>query len=344
MIYMHTDLIRAPTAQWLIKQLSGMGIKASQLLEGTKLENGWLDREEAFITYPEYKRIIMNALDITKDSAIGLKLGHTVNLAMFGAFGYALMSSKTLKDAANVFLKYQDLPGQLTRISMKQGDLECVIKFDPLYPFEDQMLFYAIEEVLSTTYYGMIFLVNQEVELIEICLSYPAPEHARLYKEMFHCPVRFMASENHMRLDARFFSLPVYTANPNVYEYCIQFCEEMLRGLKKSDQFIDQIRNIILTSPGRFLKIGEMAKELGMGTRSLNRRLQERNTSYKKIINEVRSDLSIRYLENTNLSIDQISDLIGFSETSAFRKAFKKWTGKSASQHRKEILARLNNY
>jgi AraC-like DNA-binding protein len=190
----------------------------------------------------------------------------------------------------------------------------------------------------------MVFLVNQEVDLKEICLSYPAPEHARLYEEMFHCPVRFLASENQVRVDASFFSLPVCTANQNVYEYCTQFCEEMLRGLKKSDQFIDQVRNIILTSLNRFLKIGEMAKELGISTRSLNRRLQERNTSYKKIMNEVRSDLTKRYLENTNLSIDQISDLIGFAETTAFRKAFKKWTGRSATQHRKEIQARLNNY
>jgi len=204
-----------------------------------------------------------------------------------------------------------------------------------LYPFDDHVLVYAIEEVLSTTYYGISFLVNQEVDMTEVCLNYPAPEHARLYEEMFHCPVRFMASGNYMSLDARFFNLPVITANRSVYEYCTKFCEEMLEGLKKSDQFVDQIRNIIMTSISRFLKIGEMARELGMSTRSLNRRLQERNISYKKILNEVRVDLSKRYLKNTNLSIDQIADLVGFSETTAFRKAFKIWAGISPSKQRK---------
>lgn len=337
-LYMNTNLIRARTAQWLVEQLGEMGIEASQLLEGTNLENGWLASEDTIITFAEYKRIIVNALDITKDSALGLKLGRTVNPAMFGTFGYALMSSKTLKDAADVFLKYQHLPGQLTQISMKQDNSTLVIRFDPLYPFEDALLCYAIEEVLSTTYFGMIFLVNKDIELMEVCLSYPAPKHARLYNEMFRCPVRFMESENHIRLDARIFNLPVHTANPSVYEYSIQYCEEMLRGLKKSDPFIDQIRNIILTSPGRFPNAGEIAKKLAMGTRSLNRRLRERNTSYKKIINEIRSELSIRYLANTNLSIDQVSDLVGFSEATAFRRAFKRWTGKNASQYRKEIL------
>lgn len=338
---MNTDLIRASSAQWLIKQLGEMGVGASGLMDGAELEDGWLDKEEAFISYPTYRRIITNALDITKDGAIGLKLGQKVNLAVFGAFGYALMSSKTLKDAAGVYLKYQDLPGQLTRIGMEHDGPQRVIRFDPLYPFKGRMLVYAMEEVLSTTYHGMVFLTNQKVDPAEICLSYPAPEHAWLYREMFRCPVRFMATENSMRLNARVFDLPVCTANQGVYEYCTRFCEMMLGGLEKSDRLIDRIRSITLTSPGRFLKTGEMAAELGISPRSLNRRLQERGTSYRKIINEVRRDLSMRYLERTNLSMDQISDLVGFSETTAFRRAFKGWTGRNASQYRKEILAGL---
>lgn len=339
MRHINNDLIRARTAQWLIEQLVAMGINASRLMKGTKLTSGWLVREDTIITFPEYKRIIRNALDITNDSALGLKLGRAVNPAMFGIFGYALMSSKTLKDAANVFIKYQDLPGQLTRISMEQDDSDIIIRFDPLHPLENSLLSYAIEEALSTTYYGMIFIVHKDIRLMEICLAYPAPKHAGLYKEMFNCPLRFNQSDNHIRFDARVFSLPVHTANPGVYEYSTQYCEEMLSGLKKSDQFIDRIRNIIMTSPGRFPKAGEIAQKLALGTRSLNRRLQERNTSYKKIIDEIRADLSIRYLANTNLSIDQISDLVGFSETTSFRRAFKHWTDKSASQYRKEILS-----
>ncbi|MEN6637586.1 MAG: AraC family transcriptional regulator [Smithella sp.] len=338
---MNNDLIRARTAQWFIEQLGEMGIAASRLLAGTKLESDWLAREDTIITFPEYKCIITNALEVTKDSALGLKLGWSINPAMFGIFGYALMSSKTLKDAANVFLKYQDLPGQLTRISMRQDDSALVIRSAPLYPFEDALLCYAIEEVLSTTYYGIIFLANKNINPMEICLSYPAPKHAGLYKEIFKCPVRFMESENLIRFDARIFNLPVHTANPCIHEYSTQYCEKMLSGLKKSDQFINQVQNIILTSPGHFPKAEEVAKKLAMSIRSLNRRLQERNTSYKKIVDEIRSDLSIRYLSNTNLSIDQISDLVGFSEATAFRKTFKRWVGRSAAQYRKEILAGL---
>ncbi len=332
---MAADLIRAPTAQWLIRQLREAGIEESCLLEGIRVEDEWFGSEESFITYPDYTRLITNALDITGDDALGLRLGQAVNLAMFGTFGYALMSSRTLGDAANIFLKYQELPGQLTKISKKQGDSEWIIQFEPLYQFEDRVLVYALEEVLSTTYYGMNFLVNQRIDLTEVRLTYPAPEQAGLYEEMFHCPIVFLASDNSMSLDSSFFSLPVFTANRSVFEYCTKFCDEMLEGLKKSDQFVDKIRNIIMSSVNRFVKVGEMAKELGISTRSLNRRLQERNTSYKKILNEVRSDLSKKYLENTNLSMDQIADLVGFSETTTFRKAFKLWNGISPSKYRR---------
>lgn len=337
---MNTLLVNAATAQWLIRKLEETGIEASRLLDGINLEYGWLDSEESLITYPDYIRLVTNALNVTRDSALGLKLGQTINLAMFGAFGYALMSSRTLRDASDVFLKYQELPGQLTMISSEQDGYDLVIRFKPLYPFEDQVLIYAIEEVLSTTYYGMNFLVNQEIKLMEICLSYPAPEHAGLYEEMFHCPVKFKMHENCMRLNAVYFDLPVSSADKNVYEYCTHFCDEMLKGRRNPYPFVENIRNIIMTSLDRYIKIEEMAKELGLSIRSLNRRLKECGTSYKKIMNGVRTDLATRYLEDTNLSIDQIADLIGFSETTAFRKAFKAWTGNSATQHRKKVQAR----
>ena len=330
-------LVNAATAQWMMRELGEMGIEASRLLEGVTLDPGFIDIVESFLTLSDYNRLIRNALDITQDTALGLHLGRAVNLTIFGAFGYALMSSKTLRDAADVFIKYQELPGQLSMISSEQDGHDLVIRFKPLYPFEDKVLIYAIEEVMSTTYYGMKFLINQGINLKKIRLTYPAPGHARLYEEMFRCPVRFMELENSMRFDASYFDMPVSSADNNVYEYCTHFCDKILKGRKNPDPFVENIRNIIMTSLDRYIKIKEMARELGISIRSLNRRLQERNTSYKKIMNEVRSDLSIKYLENTNLSIDQISDLIGFSETTAFRKAFKAWTGISPSKHRKTV-------
>jgi AraC-like DNA-binding protein len=334
---MDTSLINAATAHWLIRKLEETGIEASRLLDGIKPEDGSLDSEESIIAYPDYIRLINNALNVTEDSALGLKLGQTINLAMFGAFGYALMSSRTLRDAADVFLKYQKLPGQLTMISSIQEGSDLIIKFKPLYPFENKVLIYAIEEVLSTTYYGMNFLINREIDLKEIRLVYPAPEHAGLYAEMFRCPIRFMETENSMRLDAGYFNLPVSSADNDVYEYCTHFCDNILKGRRNQDLFLENIRNIIMTSLERYIKIEEMAKQLGLSIRTLNRRLKERGTSYKKIMNGVRTDLAMRYLQDTNLSIDQIADLLGFSETTTFRKAFKAWTGKSPSKHRKKV-------
>jgi AraC-like DNA-binding protein len=334
---MNPVLVNAATARWQIRKLGETGIEASRLLEGIKLENGWLDNEASLISHSDYIRLITNALNVTGDNALGLKLGQKVNLAMFGAFGYALMSSRTLKDAADVFIKYQKLPGQLTMISSEYDGSDMVVQFKPLYPLEERVLVYAIEEVLSTTYFGMNFLVNREIGLKEIRLAYPAPGHAALYVEMFGCPVRFMESGNSMRFDASYYDLPVSSADNNVYEYCTHFCDNILKGRKNSDPFIENIRNIIMTSLDRYIKIEEMAKELGLSIRSLNRRLEERGTSYKKIMNRIRTDLAMSYLENTNLSIDQIADLIGFSETTAFRKAFKTWTGISPTEQRKKF-------
>jgi AraC-like DNA-binding protein len=335
---MNTNLIRATSIQWAIKQLRHSGIEASRLLANTHLKIDWIDNKDAFIPYTDYQQIIINSLDATGDNALGLQIGKTATPIMFDSFGYAIISSKTLKDAFNVYLKYQDLSCQLTHVSMTINKNECMVQVDPAYPFKDRVLVYIIEEALSNLHNTSIFLLNQEPKLKEVGLSYKKPEHIELYREMFHCPLRFMAQRNYLLFDARYLKIPISSSNPSVHIFCTRHCEEMLKDLKKSDPFIEEIRNVILSTPGQFPKTNEAAKALGMGTRSMQRKLKERKTSYKKILDEIRSTISMRYLENTNLTVDQISDLVGFSETRALRKAFTTWVGKSPSQYRKEIM------
>jgi AraC-like DNA-binding protein len=335
---MKTDLIRATSIQWAVKQLRESDIELSRLLANTRLKIDWIDNKDAFITDRDYQRVIINCLDATGDNALGLKVAKTVHPILFGSLGYALISSKTLENASKVFLQYQDLSGQLTHISLIINKNECMIQVDPIYPLENRVLVYVIEEALFGVYNGGMLLTNQEIALKEVGLSYQEPEHAELYREMFRCPVRFMAPSNYFRCDKKYLKLPISFSHPFVHISCTKHCEEMLRALKKSDPFIEEIRNIILATPGRFPKANEAAKALAMGTRSMQQKLKERKTSYKKILNEIRFNISMRYLRDTNLSIDQISGLVGLSDAGNFRKTFAAWTGRSPSQYRKETM------
>ena len=119
-------------------------------------------------------------------------------------------------------------------------------------------------------------------------------------------------------------------------ETCLEQCRELLLKLRRVDETVELVRRIILASPGDFPNAEETAKKLGMSPRTLRRRLAERNTTYRKLLDEVRAELAMGYLTTTSLSVDEIAHVLGYAETTAFRRSFKRWVGKSASAVRKE--------
>jgi AraC-like DNA-binding protein len=94
---------------------------------------------------------------------------------------------------------------------------------------------------------------------------------------------------------------------------------------------------ILIGTPGEFPKLDEIAEKLLLGTRTLRRRLQGLGTSYQKILDDVKKALAVEYLQTTNLSVQEISDLLGYSEVTNFRRAFVKWVEISPYQYRKRL-------
>lgn len=169
-------------------------------------------------------------------------------------------------------------------------------------------------------------------------LVYDEPDYGFRYEEIFKCPVQFGCQATQLRFNSTLLEERLLMSNTDVAKHCALQCEKALKELSESDELIDSIQRLIVNSPGKSLKVDEISSKLGMSGRSLSRKLNSRNTTYQNILDKTRIGLAKEYLSQTNLSIDQIAELIGFSETTAFRKAFNRWTGTSASEFRKSEL------
>lgn len=189
-----------------------------------------------------------------------------------------------------------------------------------------------MEEAFATSLAGIESITNTPLPIEKIHFSYPAPGHREAYRRTFNCPLRFNAGENRIFIRSTALDTPISTASPNVAALVEKQCETLLSTLRKSDGFVEEVRRILINSRGNFPDSDKTAKILGLSRSTFFRRLREKNTSFQKILNEVRTEIAVKYLRKTTLSIDQISDLIGFSEPTTFRSAFKKWTGQSASR------------
>jgi AraC-like DNA-binding protein len=107
--------------------------------------------------------------------------------------------------------------------------------------------------------------------------------------------------------------------------------------LEIEDDIVTSICNLLLSTPGEFPKLDAVASKLSLGARTLRRRLNELGTSYQRILDDVRKELATEYLRTTNLTVQEIAEILGYSEVTNFRRAFMRWVELSPYQYRKQL-------
>jgi len=324
------------SAKWLVSRLEAQGIPSEQILAGTNLSRAWLNDGEALISPGQYLTIVGNALDKSGQPSLGLQIGRQHNLAQLGIWGYAIISSPTLDEANQVAIQYWELSGSLVTLSYRKERSCSFWGIKPAFPMNNlRSWIFAVEELLSTFYSGAVFLSKEHFQIESIDLSYPEPAHWRLYTEIFDCPVRFNRRADEFQTTFDFEQSPTSMGNPALAEICREQCRQLMAKLKSYDELIEAIRNLLITSAGNFPRLPAVAAQMAMSPRTLRRRLEERNTTYQKIMDEIRAELGKEYIVSTNLSVEQMAGRLGFSEAAALRRAFKKWTGVNIAQFRR---------
>ena len=329
--------IPAAAAQWIVKTLERRGIPLKKILHGVRLDKNWLHHPDAIITPADYLKIVKNGLTLSADEALGLRIGREQNLTGLGFWGYAIMCSHNLKEAADVAVQYWKVSGSLVDIIRKsEGDIQ-IWEILPPYPYKEPSLWkYAVEEMLSTWYSSTCFLAGGKLPLTEIHLSYPEPGYSRLYREMFQCPVFYDRTIDSVSFPVELLDLSISMSHDQMAEVCTQRCEELADKWGRRDELIESIRAIVTSSSFRDRRLENVARQIGASGRTLRRKLKAQGTTFQKVLDETRAEYAKHYIENTALTIEQIADRIGFSEVTNFRAAFRKWTGMTTRDYREK--------
>lgn len=330
------EKIPSDSAKWLVRQMASQGIPPERILLRTGLSEAWLKDDNALIAPSQYLAIVANALAESADPALGLSVGPRQHLGELGFWGYAIISSPTLREANQAALQFWELNGSLVTLSCREERDYITWEISPAFPMEGPSLWiYSVEELLTTFHTAACFLTNHAFQYAEIRLSYPDPGYGERYSELFRCPVFFDAGGDLFRVALHDADRPTFTGHPQMALICQQQCRELQARLRGCDELTGSIREIIVSSMGQIPHLPEVACRLAMSPRTLRRRLRERNTTYQHILDEVRIELAKEYVASTSLSVDQIAGRIGFAEATTFRRAFKKWTGVNIKEFRR---------
>lgn len=324
-----------PTSKlhFYLARMAVRGITPEQVLAGTGLHPDGVEDTLSFPLALQYRRVILNMIELTGNPYIGIALGEEFKISDLGILGYAVLSAATLKQSRELYDRCRSLNEYIFTSNNYINDGRWLSEIRDDYRLGDVMRF-AVEEFVSQTIELASALTNKPFPILELHVTYPQPSDISRYIRRFNCPLYFNQPRNIVVFDINRLQDRISLANAEVFKLCARQCE-MLASEKNSNTLLsDLIRNHLINHPGEFPTLEKMASYLNVGSRTLRRRLVVENLTYQRILDNTRKDLAIQYLTHTTLSPKEIGFLLGYSSVSNFRRAFKEWTNQTLSEVR----------
>ena len=300
-----------------------------------RLSKAQLGESKRRLDYDSYLDLVASVLSDTNIPALGLKAGRRIQLVDHGILGYAFISSANLRKAFEIFAQYQKIQGPVVNVSLRTQANRAVYTAERARPIDADLYKYGIGSWLGESTNIRALFDPGELEFTHATVTFPESRGADQYRELLRCDVEFGASANELQFPARYLDVPFSLAEESVAEMCAHQCEEILREMTSKHDIVDDVRRTLLQNPGEVHDLNSVAKELAVSSRTLRRRLQEADTSYRAIQTEVRMSLAGEYLSHTSLPIAEIAHLLGYSDVTAFHRSFKKHHDITPAQFRK---------
>jgi AraC-like DNA-binding protein len=320
----------------LVEVLSEQGISAAQSLKGSGVGEDQIQDATTLTSVRQYATVCGNAVSLSQDPATPFRTGARLHLSAYGMYGYALMSCLSLRDYFRLGVKYHALATPTLTIEWQEYEDEAVWTFpDAATPSPSKEIKqFWIEQQFTQHVTHLQDVFGQSCPPIKACFSYPAPAHAHLYPEYLGCPCIFDHDQCELHYDSSILDQKPHLAHHLTASVLQETCERLIGQAKVSTGISGEVYQMMMQTPGAFPSMEAVAEALHMTTRSLRRKLQDEETSFVAIVDDVRCSLAIEYLKTTMMSTDDIALLLGFSEPTNFRRAFKRWTGKTTKDYR----------
>ncbi len=284
----------------------------------------------------QFYAVIKGAIKLYKLEGLGLLFGKSMKLSDYGILGYALLSCANVLQAIGYASKFSSMTTDQINVELKIEKNSAIIIFhDTNTQYWPQP--FLQEECLSESWHTFTFLLPEleHEHPTRINLTYPKPDYATLYKEIFKCPIYFNQPNTELHFPKKWLDKPISTANEMATKVCAKQCELIVTQLGEQGNITDKVRRLILSqamSPP--LSLEDAAKNLLLSSRTLREKLYSEGTNFKEVSNELRMQVAKEYLAASALTTQEIAYLVGYQHSANFFRAFKKIFGHTPEQYR----------
>lgn len=278
------------------------------------------------------------AATLLGDDTLGLTLGQHTDTRELGIIHYIFAASPTPFDAVRNLVRYNYLMNSLSTLALEESDRQVTLESKFRLGLEGHQKHIA-EWGPAAFVSALRHLTGTHLVPRSVSFMHQRTTGIDKFRDFFGCPVRFGANRQSMTFSKASLSVPISSADRYLLDILKSICEEALgrRKMASSPTRAKVEAALLVHLPHGKAGAAVIAKAVHMSSRTLARRLADEGTSFAQTLEDLRRDLSMRYLEDENLGVNQIAWLLGYSEVTSFNHAFRRWTSSSPM----EVRARL---
>jgi AraC-like DNA-binding protein len=312
----------------VIDALAAEGVSEEDALRHVRLSKASICSAATRVSLNQVIDCYSYAAERSRDPHFAYHTGLRFHVSAYGMYGFAILSSTDYRRTMQFAINYHQLATPLTTIAFTEKDGCGIWLLNPLsHARIDDRLFRFIVEMqfgimmsLHRDIMGAAFLAR------EFQVTYPPTDDASEYASLFGAPVLFGQSANRLLFDAGWLDGTPSLGNEIAYATVVALADTQMEQFQLGRGLVGEIRQLLMKNLMRPKRVQDVAENLNLSVRTLRRRLREENSSFRRLVDELHRDMAIRYLRDTDLTVEDIAGTLGFSDAANFRQAFRRWT------------------
>lgn len=330
----------------VLAELKRQGCDTQAWLHEAGVDQGMLTDLRAKVDVDTWDRMLRRAMHRLNDPSLGLTIGFGDSEGMLQLLGYMLMSSRTLQEAFELCQRYSPLVVDDLRVELVHVGPLTHFRFGFHSVLGPESLRFAEEVTAALAFRLGKHHTPDGSSSLSLHFRQAEPANRARFEELFQCPIRFGCAQSEIVFDRNLLLKTQPHGDGMMVESLTVTADKLLRELNTQPAFSERVRLVLSHEPElTAVDAARIASKLGMNTRVLRRRLRDEGANLRALIDESRMRAACVSLQNPNTTIKDTAERLGYSEPSAFHRAFKRWTGKTPADFmRKDDVIDLRSF
>jgi AraC-like DNA-binding protein len=312
------------------------GISREQCLNGTGITDEMLVDNSIEINPQQELKLIENLVDEqvnqSFNESLAVDIGGQYHLTTYGIFGFAISTSISIRSAIEIGVGYLPLSFAFSTIFLREEEKYAYLVLDAEH-IPEKVRRFVIERDLAAMVNILQEVSGQNMPLEALNLMWSESDE-NLYHNIYPNKPSYCQSENSVAFSRLLLNTQLPNANEQSQKILLVQCQVLLQKRHAENSVALTVRNCILSRIDEGGAMEAIASELCVSLRTLRRQLSSEGTSFRALMDEVRETLAIQLIQETAMTMEQISIRLGYSDTANFFHAFKRWTGRTPKQYR----------